>query len=333
MIENNALQQLSRDCYFGTCQYSNTEASDLIRKAILDELEPLPEKKTKYRNWMKRNSDALFEIITETVTPIQNELALQDLGGIVETRTFDMGDKEEYIIENGELFDVQLVATGLKHTSRQRIYNHKVQTEAFMIGLKIYTELFDFLTGKVNWTHFVDRVAKSFNRKIFTMVTGTLYASYNTGTNPEFCKQTTAAGLGAILDELIAKVGDHVGGEVVVVGTKQALGKIDNVGTVVLDDIDEKRRMGHVSVYKGSRLVELPNYYDKDLKAFSIPNDMLIVLPVDEQGIVKLGLEGDLFVEEVNEGRKDFQIEMEMSRMVHLGVAVANTYGMIKIQG
>ena len=59
---------------------------------------------------------------------------------------------------------------------------------------------------------------------------------------------------------------------------------------------------------------------------------MLLILPNDGKGLVKLGYEGALEVEETTEGRKDYQLEMEMNRMIHLGVAIANTYGMIKIQ-
>jgi hypothetical protein len=36
--------------------------------------------------------------------------------------------------------------------------------------------------------------------------------------------------------------------------------------------------------------------------------------------------------EDTTGARKDYQIEMEMNRMVHLGVAVASTYAIIKIQ-
>ena len=42
---------------------------------------------------------------------------------------------------------------------------------------------------------------------------------------------------------------------------------------------------------------------------------------------------GDVELNEDTTGaRKDYQIEMEMNRMVHLGVAVASTYSIIKIQ-
>lgn len=333
MIETNKLVQLAKDSYFGVCQYSVEESSDIIRNMIMSELEPLPEKKSKYKSWMRRNGDMLFDILTEVITPIQNELLLSDLGGLVETRNFDIGDKIEYTIENPDLFEVGVKATGLHTIRRERLFDRKVPTEGFSMGVKIYTELFSFLTGDINWTRFCDKAVKSFDRKIFTLATATLFSAYDTVNNADFCKQVNVAGLADALDDLVAKVGDNVGAEVIIAGTKQALSKIDNVGTVVLDDISDKRQMGHVSIYKGSKLVELPNYYDKDLKAFDIPTDMLLILPSDGQGLVKLATEGDLEIYETSENdRLDYQLEMELDRRIHLGVAVANTYGMIKIQ-
>ena len=58
---------------------------------------------------------------------------------------------------------------------------------------------------------------------------------------------------------------------------------------------------------------------------------MLLIVPIGES-LVKLGYEGDVELYEDTEGdRQDYQIEMEMNRMLHLGVAIASTYAMIKI--
>ena len=202
------------------------------------------------------------------------------------------------------------------------------------MGLKIYVELIDFLLEKISLTTFIDRVTKSFNRKVCTLVTGMMYNAYDAVGNPQFCKQTNQAGLGDALDALIANVRDNTGCDVVICGTKQALAKVDNVGTVVLDDISEKRQYGYVSIYKGSKLSELANYYDKELDAYDIPNDTLLILPTDNEPLVHLGFEGDLYVRNATNGdeRKDFQLEMEMSRRLSLAVMVAKVYGMIKVQ-
>lgn len=63
------------------------------------------------------------------------------------------------------MFKVAIMATGVKTVHRQRIYDKKVDTKAFRLGVKIYAEMFDFLKGNIDWTLFVDRVSKSFDKK------------------------------------------------------------------------------------------------------------------------------------------------------------------------
>ena len=330
-MEIRDLKELACDTYFGRSQYSEKESNDIIINMIFEVVEPLPARKDKYKHWMKRNADAMFEIIEEVVTAVHNEITLDAFGGLVEVETFDIGDKKEFIVENPDLFDVALKATGVKTVARQRIYDRKVPTEAFALGVKIYAEMFDFLTGKINWTNFVDKVAKSFDRKIATLATATMFGAYD-GLAADFKHEVNAAGLGEKLRDIIVKVADNTGYDVQIVGTRQAIAKIENVGVLVADDVADRRNFGYVKVFEGTPIVELPNYYDKEVKAFDVPTDMLLILPNDGKGLVKLGYEGSLTVEETTEGRKDFQLEMEMERMIHLGVAIANTYGMIKIQ-
>ena len=161
-----------------------------------------------------------------------------------------------------------------------------------------------------------------------------LYNAYDSVGNAQFCKQANQGALGETLDDIIAKVRDNTGCDILICGGKQALAKVENVGTVVLDDISERRQFGYISVYKGSKLVELPNYYDKEIDKFDLPKDMLLILPMDGEPIVRLGFEGDLYVRNATNGdeRKDFQLEMEMSRRLSLAVMIAKVYGMVKIQ-
>ena len=328
------LQTFVHDAYYKNTQYSAKENDDIIRNMIFEQLEPLPEKKSKFPFWMERNKNQLFEIMTDIITPLSNELTVEAFGDLVGVEQYDVGDAKEFIVSNLELFDVQLKASGLNHVARQRIYDHKVQGTTFEMGLKIYVELIDFLLEKISLTTFIDRVAKSFNRKVCTLATGMLYNAYDAVGNAQFCKQVNQAGLGEALDDMIAKVRDNTGCDVVICGTKQALAKVENVGTVVLDDISERRQFGYISIYKGTKLVELPNYYDKEIDKFDLPKDMLLILPMDGEPIVRLGFEGDLYVRNATNGdeRKDFQLEMEMSRRLSLAVMIAKVYGMVKIQ-
>ena len=322
----NELQKLARDLYNGSCAYSDAEGSDIIRNMIFEAIgEELPTDKSKYRRWLERNGSQLFEIIEEVITAVHDGIAVEQFGSLVEFESFDLGDKKEFIIENDELFNVALMATGVKVSHRQKIHNRKLSSEGFRLGVKIYAEMFEFLTGKINWTSLVDRVAKSFEKKVATLVTSTLFGAYD-DLDADFKDAPNAEGVDESLRELIAKVG----GDVQIVGTKSALSKIRNAGALIDADANDVRNFGYVKVFEGVPCVELPNYYNKDLGQFEVKDDMLLVVP--NSAIVKVGYEGGVEIYEDTTGaRKDYQIEMEMIRMVHLSVAIATRFGMVKI--
>lgn len=331
MIDND-VRQMVIDLHNGVCSYSRKEASDVIRNMIFEKVEPLPEKKSNYRRWLKRNGNTVFELLEELITVTHNEITVESFGDLVDVDTFDIGDKKEFLIQNDELFKVAIMATGVKKVHRQRIYDKKVDTKAFRLGVKIYAEMFDFLKGNIDWTLFVDRVSKSFDKKVCTLVTKTIFGAYDASGNPNLCKASNDNALSTTLKEMIAKVADSTGQEVQILGTKTALAHVKSDATFVSDaEKDDRRNYGYTQVFEGTPLVPLPNYYDKTTGAFEVDDDMLLIVPVGES-LVKLGYEGDVQLYEDTEGdRQDYQIEMEMNRMLHLGVAIASTYAMIKI--
>lgn len=322
-------QKLAKDAYFNVSSYSKEECDDIIRNMIFEHLEPLPEKKSKYRRWLERNGHQLFDIMEELITPIVNELTTQDFANLVDVENFDLGDKKEFTIENEDLFDVALIANGLKTVHRQRIYDRKVETNAFRMGVKIYAEAFDFLKGSINWTKFVDKVARSFERKMCALIVSTLFGAYDAVGNPDFCVQVNQAGLADKLREMIAKIGVD---NLQILGTQAALAKIENAGAIVDMDKEDHRNFGYVKVFEGVPCTVMPNHFDKKVGAFDVPNDMLMIIPAGEK-IVKLGNEGDVEIYENTDTamRADYQIEMEMNRRVHLGVAIAARYAIIKL--
>ena len=325
------LAQFGLDAYKGQTEYNEKECNDIIRNMVFDAVgEPMPTNKAKQRRWFKEHGNKAFAIIEELISATHKELGLGGFGELVDRENFDEGDKKEFLIENTDLFKVSVIATGLKPTERQILHDTKVKTTAYKLGVKIYAEAFDFLTGKINWTTFTNRVEKSFSKKECTLITRTILGAYDTPLNPSLVSSVSKDALAEELREMIAKVSDHTGEDVQVLGIKKSLSKVANEGAIIDEDKSDMRNFGYIRLFEGTPLVELPNYYDKDLDKFEIEDDILLVIP---QGckIVKFGVEGDIIIEEKLEGRLDGQIEMEMEEMIHLGVAVASVYGMIKI--
>src|SRR5574344_2510312 len=141
------LQKLGRDAYFGNGAKSSAECDRAIRNLIEERCGKVPAERRKFRRWMKENGNRYYEIIEELVEQVHNELGVEDFGSLVRRESFDLGDKKEFIVKNDKMFDVALVATGMKTVHRQRIHDRKVPTVEFKLSAKTYAEDFELLTG------------------------------------------------------------------------------------------------------------------------------------------------------------------------------------------
>nr|DAU16918.1 MAG TPA: capsid protein [Caudoviricetes sp.]DAZ34318.1 MAG TPA: capsid protein [Caudoviricetes sp.] len=329
------LQKTAFDCYNNTViKYSVAEAEDVIRKAIINEIGEPPARKEKMNRWFEKNKVRFYELLEEVLEPLVNLPKLTDLGGYILVESCDFGDKKTYKVKNKDLFKVSQIATGVGMTDRQRLHDSKLDTKMTRLGIKIYEEAFEFLTGRVSWTELVNKVKDSFDHTVTMMVIQTVFDAYDV-VNTNLKATTNADGVGDKLKQMIAKVKGATGVEPVVLGTKSALATIPNSGgnDYVLDN-EDRRNGGYVKLFEGTRCVELTQYYDVENNKFHIPDDYLIITVPDANGkLAVVTYEGGVTILDSNDtlARKDYQLEMEMERFVHVGVPVAMHFAMIKI--
>lgn len=288
------LQRIAIDTFYGRTEcFSELRKTgdDIIREEIMSKMgSPLPENKREFRRWFKANANEMFGLIEQTITVVHNDIAFENFGEFVQTEVLPEGDIPEYYIENTDLFDVSVKATGVGTQMRQKMQNGKMETEAFELGVKIYDEFFRFLTGRINWTELVNKVAKSFSHKLATIVSGTLFGAYDVESNP-FHATSNKEGVDVKLQEIVNKLSAYCG-EVQIVGTKGALSNITGLGGVCLQDADDKRMFGFVQMFNGVPVYELAQGFDKESKKYDIPNDTILVLPKDK--VVYCAFEGNL---------------------------------------
>lgn len=288
------LQRMAIDTYYGRKEcFSDLSKSgdDIIREEILSKMSsPLPENKREFRRWFKANGNEMFGLIEKTITVVHNDIAFEQFGDFVQTELLAEGDAPEYYIENTDLFDVSVKATGVGVQMRQKMHNGKMETTAFELGVKIYDEFFRFLTGRINWTELVNKVAKSFSHKLATVVSGTLFGAYDESNNP-FHATANKEGVDAKLQDIVNKLSAYCG-EVQIVGTKGALANIVGLGGVFTQDATDKRMFGYIREFGGVPVYELAQGFDKEAKKYDIPNDTILVLPKEK--VVYCAFEGNL---------------------------------------
>ena len=110
--------------------------------------------------------------------------------------------------------------------------------------------------------------------------------------------------------KIVQKVEAKAGQEAVIYGTKVALANLVEKGELVAEsDLDEIKHAGHVGMWHGCKVVEIPQFINR-ADELSLDDDLLYVIPNGTK-IVKLLFEGDVDVIEVADPavRKDMQFE------------------------
>lgn len=319
-MDTNALRQLSMDLYHKrVVEFSEKEANDRLRTYIKDEIcggewKPYTFLQHKYE---------IYEVMSELLTTTTAELSRDMFEHIAQFKDTELGDRIEFIVENPELYEVSVIASGTNDLLRQKLINGKAQTTSFDLGVKIYAEFNEFMTGRIDWDKCVEKVAKSFNVAIAELIAKEWKTAYDTISSD--LKVTGDIDENKLV-ELVQKVESQGQGKAIIYGSKTALAKIPNITTLEAN-AREDREKGYVSMFKGTECVELQNKYDINTKKWVLENDVLFIVPSEVKPIL-IGFEGDAFVMDDETGeRLDRQVEYEMTRKVHLGVLKNQVYG------
>lgn len=333
--EMTDLQKIAYDCYHNSVvKYSVAEGEDVIRKSIIDVIGEPPKRKEKMNRWFEKNKTQFYELIEEVLEPLVRLPKMSDFGNKILVENCDFGSKKVYKVKNKRLFKVSQIATGVGMTDRQRMHDSKLDTKMTRLGVKIYEEAFEFLVGNISWTELVNTVKDSFEHQATMMVVQTIFDAYDeVRTNMK--ATTNAEGVEDKLKDIITKVKASTGVEPCILGTKSALANVPDSGGIYTQDAEDRRNNGYVKMFEGTPCVELPQYYDADNDKWSIPDDYLIVAPPDSNGkLAVVTYEGGITILDSPDtlARKDYQLEMEMERFIHIGVPVAIYFGMLKIQ-
>ena len=319
-MDTNALRQLSMDLYHKrVVEFSEKEANDRLRTYIKDEIcsgewKPYTFLQHKYE---------IYEVMSELLTTTTAELSRDMFEHIAQFKDTELGDRIEFIVENPELYEVSVIASGTNDLLRQKLINGKAQTTGFDLGVKIYAEFNEFMTGRIDWDKCVEKVAKSFNVAIAELIAKEWKTAYDTVSSD--LKVTGDIDENKLV-ELVQKVESQGQSKAIIYGSKTALAKIPNITTLEAN-AREDREKGYVSMFKGTECVELQNKYDLATKKWVLENDILFIVPSEVKPIL-IGFEGDAFVMDDETGeRLDRQVEYEMTRKVHLGVLKNQVYG------
>lgn len=322
------VRDMAYDLYKGrTANFDKETANNAIRNIIL-EAAGCAEKWDMYK--FMDNKYKVFAIMKEILTPVVAEAVNNRFDAWVDIEDIALGDTKEFEVLNMDLFEIGYVADGTSELRRQKLVNGKLAMTQFQLGAKIYTEFDDFRRGRVDFAQMIDRLALSLEAKIAEIIVKGVEQAYNK--KGAFTNTAGAFDKGAML-EIVQKVEAKAGQEAVIYGTKVALANLVEKGEFVAEsDLDEIKQAGHVRMWHGCKIVEIPQFINR-ADELSLNDNLLYVIPNGTK-IVKLLFEGDVDVIEVADPavRKDMQFEYMFMRRLQMGIAKSSVYGVYQLK-
>ena len=322
------VREMAYDLYKGrTANFDKNSANEAIKNIIL-EAAGCADKWDMYK--FMDNKYKVFAIMREILTPVVAEAVNNRFDAWVDIEDIALGDTKEFDVLNMDLFEIGYVADGTSELRRQKLVNGKLAMTQFQLGAKIYTEFDDFRRGRVDFNQMIDRLALSFEAKIGEIIVKGVETAYD---KKGAFSNVAGAFDGKELLTIVQAVEAKAGQEAVIYGTKVALAELMAEGELIAEsDLEEVKRMGHVGMWHGCKVVEIPQFINR--KDELVLSDKLLYVIPNGTKIVKLLFEGDVDVIEVADPavRKDMQFEYMFMRRLQMGIAKASVYGVYEIK-
>ena len=276
--------------------------------ALRDKLHELTESRNGQFDVMAYNKnkyevfEVIREIISQTIANGKGEMSAF-YNQFVEEEHIELGNRKEFYIENDAYLTVAKVSGNNWDLDRQRADQGStitVKTEAYAI--KVFEYFKRFMTGRSSFEELVKKVDVSIKKfkdelvaEAFKTAVNGLPANFSyTGTYNEMLIQNVLTHVSA----------SNKGSEVILVGTKGALNKMQSLNAVNLSDAQkaEYNSKGFVREWKGYICAELPTLFkENSIDEFVIDNDTIYVLPTQQAKPIHLIAEGEPLVAETNE--------------------------------
>ena len=331
---------------------SKHEANQAVRKVLLEvcELNEEDVKSPKLRRRaIDRHYNEFFELIEEDIDfKVYTGFKESEwFNTYVDMRNIKLGDDEEYWTKDDIMLVVSEIA-GDQHDLTLQYLNegtsYKIHTRKY--GVKVGNDIDLILLGRIDFTEFTDKVAEAFAYKVQELCFAGIFAAADKLPNKsQFVKtgQLTAA-TKEKFDLLLEDVGMANEAEVVVMGTKTALKKLNGLvepGAGAVDWRSESQKeavanLGRLGSYETTELVEIPQRFVKnDVTKKLIDNTKLLIFAKTQDKFVWFTDKGEseIFEEGQQKGdlADDFQ-KYEVKREFGVNIELPQYFGQWTIE-
>jgi hypothetical protein len=330
---------------------ANFAASDVNEAAISAILKEAGLSENPTARELRNNEAAIFSLIEEAVDEILPKKLENLLGAYAEVRTFA---RDAEVVFNIEKIGKNRAKLTISKGARGGIYraarldSKYFSPETTIQTVAVYVTLEELILGTMSLAELYANILEGFQEVIYketfnALATGAPAAGYNriykdiegsddSKVNGNIVVAKSA--LSAAIDEVMPYVKQY--GVPTIFGSYAAVNGLYNplaggsAGHINDQDSMDIRNYGYVQMYKGVRVVELPNYLvDNSNNDWFYDPSYVFVIP---SGIkpVKIALKGELQIQ--RNAHAVGSEKWEAHKLIGVGLAMANNYAVIQVK-
>ena len=331
---NKELRQVLIAALNGVSASANFSAEDTDRAAINAMLKEIGIDENSSAREIRAKEDLAFALIEEAVDEILPKKLEAVLGEFAEVRTFP---RDAEVVFNIEKIGKNRAKLTISKGARGGIYRAaRLDSKYFSLDTQVYTvavyvTLEEIILGTMSLAELYSNILEGFEEIVYKEVFNALAQGVSaTGYEGYDAITASEATLGAAIDKVMPVVKQY--GVPTIFGSYQAVAGLSNPASEYhpeLMDSADKRNHGFIQLYKGAKVVELPNYLvDNKNETWFYDETTVFVLPSGVKP-VKVALKGDLTL--IKNTQAVGSEKWEAHKLMGVGVAMANNYAVIKV--
>lgn len=333
---NKELKQVLIAALNGVPATANFSAEETDRAAINAMLKEIGIDENSTSREIRAKEDLAFALIEEAIDEILPKKLENVLGEFAEVKQFA---RDAEVVFNIEKIGKNRAKLTISKGARGGIYRAaKLDSKHFSVPtsvqtVAVYVTLEEIILGTMSLAELYSNILEGFQEIVYkdvfnALASGQAVAGYDRIGHDS--PTTVKASLGAAIDKVMPYVKQY--GIPTIFGSYQALANISNEAATnhpELMDSADKRNYGYVQVYKGSKVVELPNYLvGNGNDDWCYDPAYVFVLPSGAKP-VKVALKGDLTL--IRNTQATGGEKWEAHKLVGVGLAMANNYAVVKV--
>lgn len=333
----NDLIKLCVDSHKGIItNFSKGETSEAIRKAFVG---LMGTDKPDHRQFRKHQAD-IFEILEVVLDDIIDESWDKNVffNQFVEYRDLNLGDTNEFYVEDKSMLRVSRIADGHWDLRAQKLNigdSFTINTQTY--GSKVYSDFRLFLAGRIDFASLINKIQEAFKLQMAQEI----YTSFASTSN-FLPSQFTHTGSFSEdkMDDIIAHVKASSNfADLVICGTRKALREIvgssySGANSFMLSENmkNDLNQTGMIQYWNGIPLLEIPQVHTANDFEFMLDDKTLMILPANTKPI-KVVTEGQSMIKAINDGVTNLDQTMEYTFIKRFGIGIIfdTSFGVYKL--